>query len=283
MRGSRWAGVALGAGAAGVAAAVTMAALAGTGAPACAATGAITGRATFYQLRPGAGNCSYPRPPADGLYTALPPGEYAGAARCGAYLDVRGPRGTVRVQVIDQCAECEAGHLDLSRTAFARIADPGKGTVGITYRPVADPLLTAPLSFRIKEGSSAYWLAVLPLGHGNPISRLQVSAPGRGVRPMVRTGYNYWLVQQGMGPGPFTLRLTDSRGHVAVVRGLRLAAGVVQPTSVRMYGAAKRTHQRKKAARTPRPTPASSVPPAATPVPAGPPATGPAPSPAARC
>ena len=275
--------MALGAGAAGVAATVTVMALAGTGAPACAATGTVTGRATFYQLRPGAGNCSYPRPPADGLYAALPPGEYAGAARCGGYLDVRGPRGTVRVQVIDQCPECEAGHLDLSRAAFARIADPGKGTAGVAYRAVADPPLTTGLSFRIKEGSSAYWLAVLPIGHGNPISRLQVSAPGRGPRPMVRTGYNYWLVQQGMGPGPFTLRLTDTRGHVAVVRGVRLTAGAVQSTSVRMYGAAKRTHHRKKAARTPPPTAASSVPPPVTPVPSGPPSAGPPPSLAAGC
>src|SRR5580658_8772726 len=43
-------------------------------------------------------NCSYPSPPADGLFVALPAAQYAGAADCGGYLEVSGPDGSVRVK-----------------------------------------------------------------------------------------------------------------------------------------------------------------------------------------
>src|SRR2546425_1073836 len=95
-------------------------------APVCHAAGraaadsAVTGKATFYRLD-GGGDCSV-TPPADGLFVALPHDEYTASDRCGSYLNVRGPGGTVRVEVIDHCPDCEPGHIDLSRTAFAKIA-----------------------------------------------------------------------------------------------------------------------------------------------------------------
>ena len=49
---------------------------------AAAGAGAGPQTATYYATR-GMGNCSYPSPPADGLYVALSPPEYAKAARCG--------------------------------------------------------------------------------------------------------------------------------------------------------------------------------------------------------
>ena len=88
---------------------------------AAARAGAGPQTATYYSSR-GMGNCSYPRPPADGLYVALSTPEYAKAARCGGYLEVRGPDGSVRVKVVDRCPGCAAGHVDLSEAAFARLA-----------------------------------------------------------------------------------------------------------------------------------------------------------------
>jgi expansin (peptidoglycan-binding protein) len=89
---------------------------------ACAAppTGSAmrTGKATFYDLGGGMGNCSYPKAPANDLFVALGNTQYSTGAACGSYLDVTGPKGTVRVKVIDSCPGCAVGHLDLSRTAF---------------------------------------------------------------------------------------------------------------------------------------------------------------------
>src|SRR5690348_9189478 len=78
---------------------------------AAAAAGTVTGTATHYVLA-GTGNCSYPAPPADGLYVALSPAEYGGAASCGGYVEVSGPNGSVRAEVIDQCPPCAPGHID---------------------------------------------------------------------------------------------------------------------------------------------------------------------------
>jgi expansin (peptidoglycan-binding protein) len=208
-----------------------------TGGAACAAVPAA-GTATFYTLGSGGGNCSYPGPPADGLFVALSPAEYAAAGACGGYLDVTGPRGTVRVEVTDQCPECATGHVDLSRTAFARIASLSAGQVPVTYRAVTDPPLPGPLSFRVKEGSSAYWLALLVINHGDPLRSVEARSGSGAWHALRRTDYNYWLAESGLGGGPFGVRVTDTAGHQATAAGIRLAPGTVQATTVPMYGGA---------------------------------------------
>jgi expansin len=168
---------------------------------------------------------------------ALSPAEYHGAAACGGYVEVSGPDGSVRAEVIDQCPPCASGHVDLSEAAFARIAPLSAGLVSVTYRTVADPPLPAPVSLRVKEGSSRYWLALLAMNTGNPLASVQVeSAPG-GWRDLVRADYNYWIASPGAGNGPFTVRLTDTAGHRVTVRGVTLDPGVTQDTGIRMYGA----------------------------------------------
>jgi expansin (peptidoglycan-binding protein) len=207
----------------------------GIGAEAGAQT---SGEATHYELASGGtGNCSYPSPPAGQLYVALPPSEYGGSAACGSYLQVSGPDGSVTVEVVDQCPECQAGHIDLSEQAFAKIAPLSAGLVPVTYRTLADPPLPASLSVLVKTGSSAYWLALLPINNGNPLATVAVSQGSGGWQELSRTTYGYWLASSGAGPGPFSVRLTDSLGHQATVHGITISPGVVQPTGTSMYGA----------------------------------------------
>jgi expansin (peptidoglycan-binding protein) len=213
-----------------------------TAAPACASVIApaaqTSGQATHYELAPGGmGNCSYPSPPADQLYVALSPPEYGGAAACGSYLQVTGPDGSVTAEVIDQCPECQAGHIDLSEQAFARIAPLSAGLVPVSYHTIADPPLPAPLFMVVKTGSSAYYLALLPVNNGNPLATVAVREGSGGWQELARTTYGYWLASSGAGPGPFTVRLTDSLGHQATVNGITISPGVVQSTGTSMYGA----------------------------------------------
>ncbi|GAB3955041.1 expansin EXLX1 family cellulose-binding protein [Micromonospora vulcania] len=217
-------------------------------APACAAgrtlaaapptgTAQHTGKATFYDSNGAGGNCSNPAAPANRLYVALGPTEYAAGAACGGFLDVTGPKGTVRVLIMDQCPECAPGHLDLSREAFARIADPVQGLVPVTYRAVVNPPLPGPLTFRIKEGASQWWFAVRVGNHGNPLRAVEVRQGNSGTwRSAARQDYNYWLIASGAGPGPYSLRISDVYGHRVTVTGVRMAPGQVQTTAVRMYG-----------------------------------------------
>ena len=199
------------------------------------AAGAGAQTATHYVLQ-GLPNCSYPSPPADGLFAALPPAEYSSAAACGEYVRVNGPDGSVLVKVVDQCPDCAAGHVDLSEAAFARLAPLAAGLVSVSYAPVANPPLPGPVSVAVKQGSSQYWLALLADNTGNPLSSVQVETAS-GWLPLARASYNYWIAQSGAGPGPFTVRLTDTQGHQATVTGITLSPGVAQPTSTWMYGA----------------------------------------------
>jgi expansin (peptidoglycan-binding protein) len=236
----------LGLGAGGVVAAVAAVILAlgigqAAGSRACAsvvadaaAGGAAAQTATHYVLT-GLPNCSY-SPPADGLYVALPAPEYAGAADCGGYLEVSGPDGSVRVKVIDQCPECAAGHIDLSETAFARLAPLSAGLVHVSYTPLADPALPGPVSLEVKQGSSQYWLALLADNTGNPLAKVQVETAS-GWLSLARASYNYWIAASGAGQGPFTVRLTDTQGHQVTVSGITLSPGAVQSTATWMYGA----------------------------------------------
>ncbi|MDG4808171.1 expansin EXLX1 family cellulose-binding protein [Micromonospora sp. WMMD1120] len=215
--------------------------------PACAAgrslaaappTGTAThsGKATFYDSKGAGGNCSNPAAPANRLYVALGPTEYSAGAACGGFLDVTGPKGSVRVLIMDQCPECEPGHLDLSREAFARIADPVQGVVPVTYRAVVNPPLPGPLTFRIKEGASQWWFAVRVGNHGNPLRSVEVRQDDNDPwQSAVRQDYNYWLIASGAGPGPFRLRVTDVYGTRVTAGGIRMAPGQVQTSTVRMY------------------------------------------------
>ncbi|KWV32818.1 expansin EXLX1 family cellulose-binding protein [Micromonospora rifamycinica] len=194
------------------------------------------GKATFYDSKGAGGNCSYPSAPADRLYAALGPGEYSAGAACGGYLDVTGPRGTVRVLIMDQCPECAPGHVDLSREAFARIADPVQGIVGVSYRAAVDPPLSGPLTFRIKEGASQYWFAVLVAEHGNPLRAVEVRQGSGAWRTAARQDFNYWLIDSGAGPGPYAVRVTDVYGHRVTASGITMSPGRVQRSTVKMYG-----------------------------------------------
>ena len=216
------------------------------GSPACAAgvaaaaraavvAAALSGQATHY-VGDGGGNCSFDSGSTD-LFVALGPAEYSAGAACGSYLDVTGPKGSVRVKVTDQCPECGTGHLDLSRTAFAAIGTLSDGIIPITYRIVRDPQLRGPLTIRVKEGSSAYWLAVRADNHGNRLSTVELKTSSGGWLPLWHTDYNHWIDEDGAGVGPFTLRLTDVAGHRAIVNRIALAPGRVQATNVFMYGA----------------------------------------------
>ena len=214
------------------------------GVRACAAVLSAAGGsgqiATHYVLQGGGGNCSYPGPPADNLYVALPPSEYDSAAPCGSYLEVNGPDGSVRVKVIDQCPECAAGHIDLSETAFARIAPLSAGLIQVSYQTIASPPLPGPLSFVVKTGSSRYWLALVVMNTGNAVASVQVESSG-GWLNLTRTNWDGWIAQSGAGPGPFTIRVTDTLGHQATVSGIALNPGAVEGTGTYMYGAGSTT------------------------------------------
>lgn len=210
-----------------------------------------SGHTTFFDLAASGGSgCSYDGPPADGMYVALGFDEFANGAACGTYLRVTGPNGnTVRVLVVDSCAPCAAGHIDLSEKAFAQLADPDAGDVPVTYRAVANPSVPGSLKFKMSDVNE-YYLALLPINHGNQLTKVEVDG-GSGWQGLSRQGDGYWVANNGAGSGPFRVRLTDIQGHVTTVSGVELLGGQTQGTGVFMYsgsGGGRPTSGTKKTA-----------------------------------
>ncbi|MEE6257951.1 expansin EXLX1 family cellulose-binding protein [Plantactinospora sonchi] len=193
------------------------------------------GKASHYDGGNSGGNCSFPGPPANRLYAALGSALYSGSAACGSFLDVTGPKGTVRVMVLDRCAGCTNNKIDLSRQAFAKIADLSQGIVSVRYRIVVNPPVSGPLTFRVKGGASQYWFAVQVGNHGNPLKSVAVRRDGAGWRNAKRQPDNYWVVDGGLGKGPYEIRVTDVSGNQAVATGIRLEPRKQQRSRVRLY------------------------------------------------
>ncbi len=186
---------------------------------------AASGEGTYYAAD-GTGNCSFP---ADStrMVAAINAADYDTAAWCGACLAVTGPTGNVVVRITDQCPGCAKGDLDLSKEAFARIAALSAGRVPITWREVDCPV-TGPVSYEMKTGSSQYYAAIQVRSHRYPIAKLEAMAPGAAYKPIARVDYNYFVAASGLGPGPYSLRVTDTRGNVIEDTGIAIGDGVVR-------------------------------------------------------
>ncbi len=171
------------------------------------------GIATWYYAT-GAGACSFDPSPNDLMIAAMNAQEYDNAAYCGAYIHVNGPQGEVTIRIVDLCPECLAGHLDLSREAFAEIAELYQGRVDITWQLIS-PELSGPMAYHFKDGSNQWWTAVQIRNHRNPIAKFEyLNDMGQWVT-VPRTSYNYFVqTSPGMGPGPYTFRVTDSYGNI---------------------------------------------------------------------
>lgn len=166
-----------------------------------------TGIATYYDAT-GAGACSFDPSPNDLMVAALNNDEYNNAAYCGAYVQVNGAKGSIVVRIVDLCPECLAGHLDLSREAFALIDDLYKGRVSITWR-VVSPAISGPIAYHFKEGSNQWWTAVQVRNHRNPIAKFEYWNGSQWVT-VPRVSYNFFVqTNPGMGVGPYKFRVTD--------------------------------------------------------------------------
>ncbi len=172
--------------------------------------GAVENGIITYYAASGAGNCSYDPSPADLDVVALQTEQYAASAYCGACVRVEGPKGIVTVRVVDSCPSCESRtHLDLSQSAFAKIADLDDGRVAVKWQFVTCPV-SGPIAYKFKEGSNE-WTAIQLRNHSRPIKSLEAKVAGSWVS-LARTSYNYFVADKGLGKGPYELRVTTIDG-----------------------------------------------------------------------
>jgi expansin (peptidoglycan-binding protein) len=140
--------------------------------------------------------------------------EWNGSGVCGECVAVTGPNGSVTVRIVDECADCETGHLDLSQQAFAQIADVSAGNVAISWQVVACDV-TGNVAYQIKVGSSQYWTAIQVRNSRLPVTKLEWMQNGAWT-DVARADYDYFVVASGVGTGSYQVRITAVDGQTLV-------------------------------------------------------------------
>ena len=185
-----------------------------------------TGQATYYNAT-GDGSCMFGPSPGDLMVCAMNSAEYDTGSVCGASIHITGPVGEVTVRIVDLCPECPRGNVDLSKQAFAKIADTIQGRVAVTWRYV-ETSVTGPIAYRIKTGSNPWWIGIQVLNHRTPIVKLEALQGGAWMA-VPRLDYNYFVDASGLGAGPFTFRVTDLYGQQLTDANIPLSPDLVTP------------------------------------------------------
>ena len=183
-----------------------------------------TGEATYYTFADGTGNCGFDASPDDLMIGAMNHTDYAGSAVCGACVLLTGPNATITIRIVDQCPECPAGNIDLSPEAFAAIAALEAGRVPISWQYVSCEV-SGPIRYHWKEGSNQWWTAVQIRNHANRVATVEYLDETSAWRDVPRVDYNFFVADWGMGPGPYSLRVTDVYGNVLEDTGIPRVEG----------------------------------------------------------
>jgi endoglucanase len=219
-----------------------------------------TGRALFYDPGTALGSCTLGPFRTSGWYASLSRRQFAHGHACGTYLDVQGPAGTVRAEVVDMCPTCHSRTIVLSRSAYGQVGDPRPGVAPVTYQWLADPKLPGPLALRVSAPAPDV-LAVQVINNGNRLTSVAISRSPAG--PAFPAWHrlqldpdNFWVTRGITSPGPFTVQIVDALGHHVLLPGVTLIPGTVTRTGSWMYrpGQRGRTRHAAPPART-RPAP----------------------------
>lgn len=174
-----------------------------------------SGYATYTGSGYSGGNALLDPIPDDMEITALNPYDYnsygVDSSLAGAYLEVKGSKGSTVVYVTDKYPEGADGALDLCPISFGKIGDMLAGKIDISWRVTEAPI-SGNFSYRIKEGSSQYWAAIQVRNHKFPVLKMEYYKDGKW-NEMTKMPYNHFMATD-MGPDPLQLRITDICGHV---------------------------------------------------------------------
>lgn len=155
--------------------------------------------------------------------------DYNKGLLAGAFIEIIGPKGSVKALVTDLLPADESvrGNLDLNEKTFAKIADPIDGRVDITWRVIALHEFET-ISYRFKDESNPYWAQVQVVGHTYPIAKLEYESGGKYVE-LQREKYNFFTAPNGLGAGAVTFRVTDIFGHQLMDAGIVMSPGKTVP------------------------------------------------------
>lgn len=184
-------------------------------------------KATYYGGNLSGGNCMFTgyTLPSGLLGTAISGANWDASGICGTCLSVTGPKGTIKVMVVDNCPGCERDHLDLFQNAFSDIGNLDDGVIDISWNQVACGI-TSPLKLRNKSGTSKNWFSMQVFNSNEPVKSLEVSTDGGSSwSSTTRQEYNYFENSSGFGADTMDVRVTCTSGKQVVVSGVGIASG----------------------------------------------------------
>jgi len=164
--------------------------------------------------------------------TALSDSNWEGGAECGVCVSVTGPKGNkITAMIVDECPGCGPNHLDLFPEAFAKLEDPSKGVIPVSW-DIVPCGITTPITLKNKDGTSKYWFAMQVINANVPISKLEVSIDG-GVnwKSTTRKPYNFFEQESGFGTDTVDVKVTSTNGQSIIVRDVSIAASSTKAAS----------------------------------------------------
>ncbi|KAJ3047606.1 hypothetical protein HK097_011394 [Rhizophlyctis rosea] len=175
-----------------------------------------TGDITYYGDDSSGNACLLPTV-SDKLFAAYSGSSWSNGLQCGACATVTTSKGSVTVRLINKCPECKPGSLDLSTTAFNKVAALSAGTVSnVSWKFVQCPV-SGGLTVVWKEGSTQWWFGIQIRNSPWAIKNVEILKSGNYVS-LIRQDYNFFT---GEGAGSsVTVRVTDVKGKQTVLSGL---------------------------------------------------------------
>ena len=171
-----------------------------------------TGEGTFYGGGYSGGCCCLDSM-TNGYYVcALNKPDYNTSQMAGAFIEVTGPIGKVKMLVADELPEGKKGDVDFNEIAFPLVAKVEDGRVPISWKIVPFPT-DEPIKYWLKKDSSRYWMQLQVRNQRYPIAKVEMLQPDGTFVELKKENYNFFTVYMP-GDGPFVFRVTDINGQV---------------------------------------------------------------------
>jgi len=170
--------------------------------------------------------CGYVAAEVPRFFAAVDSKVFNGSAACGACVLIETPAATVEARIVDigpAPSPANPTAVAVSRAAIRVLAPDGSTfvTQGVDWHFTPCTLSTPGMTFKIQKGSNASYAGVLIENHRYRLAKVEYKIRTT-YYELTRSTYNYWIAPQGMGTGPFTLRMTDELGQTVEQAGIPL-------------------------------------------------------------
>ncbi len=189
-----------------------------------------SGEATFYGGVAGSagGNCGLPVAAGDFNHAAMNHTDYNNSQACGACAQVtsKATGKSVIVKIVDRCPECKPGDIDLTQQMFAKIDNPTKGRIAITWKYVPCPLKTNSIKVHLKSGTSIHWTAFQLRNLRYAVTKLEYKKGNQWIN-IKREPFNFFIETSGIA-SPATLRATSVLGEQLIFNNIFIPSNAGQ-------------------------------------------------------